>query len=388
MTKGTSHVTDEQGIALATASAVILTDDGSPPEWVKLFPYGTIRGRDGRGPYTVRDEAHGRQIITATTAYQAGADAPVDYEHQTQKAEKNGQPAPAAAWFKDFDARPDGVYARTEWTGRAAQHLAAKEYRYISPTFAHATDGTVLRIVGAGLTNLPNFEIPAIASQTTTGPTEQGAPMHPDLYKRLRAALGLADDTSEEAVVTHCQSLADGAKAAAKRLGLDAATSPALVATAAQAAVTALAASLKLGADATFPAIATAAQQLGAQIAIAGQIDLTKYVPMEAHVAVASQLAELQGKVSTTDAEREVDAAVKAGKITPALKDWALAMASQSLDAFKAYVAKAPVLVSTAGQTTIPAIAGGAQKLSEDELAVASQLNLTPEQYAKAKEGK
>jgi phage I-like protein len=376
MAKGVHHVADGE-IALATASAIVLSE-GQPPEWVKLFPYGTFKGRDGRGPYTVRDQAHAQQIIANTTAFQAGADNPVDYEHQTQRAEVNGKPAPAAGWFKQFEARPDGVYARSDWTATAAQHLVAKEYRYISPTFIHDRAGTVIRIVGAGLTNSPNLDIPAIASQT------QGVTMDPtELLKQIRAAFGMAADASLETIAAHCQHLATGTKAVAKLLGLPETTAPDQLATAAQGALAALATTLKVTGETTVPLLATAAQQV---VASAGQVDLAKYVPKELYVATANQLTELQGKVATTDVEREVAAAIEAGKITPALKDWAVATASQDLAAFKDFVAKAPKLVATAAQTTTtaPAPAAG-QQLTEGDLAVASQLGMTAEEYKKAK---
>lgn len=381
------HQTDEQGATLATASAVALPE-GQVPEWVKLFPYGTFMGRDGRGPYTVRDQAHAQQIIATTVAYQAGADNPVDYDHQTQRAAENGKPAPAAGWFKSFEARPDGVYARADWTAKAAQHLQDKEFRYISPTFIHTKDGTVLRIVGAGLTNLPNLDIPAIASQQNTGET-----MDPEeLLKQIRAALGLAADAKVETIAAHCQQLTAGATAVAKLLGLPATTPPDQLTTAAQAAVGTLATTLKVSGEVTLPALATAAQQIGAQLATANQVDLTKYVPMDVHLAVASQLGELQGKASTGAAERAVDDAIKAGKVTPALKGWALAMANQSLTAFQQYVEKAPVLVATAGQqpaTTPGTPANGQQgKLNDEEMAVANQLGLTAEQFLKTKEAR
>lgn len=391
MAKGTHHVTDEQGATLAIASAVALPD-GSVPEWVKLFPYGTFRGRDGRGPYTVRDLSHAQQIIAATVAYQAGADNPVDYDHQTQRSEKNGKPAPAAGWFKAFEAREDGIYAQSAWTGRAAQHIADKEFRYISPTFLHTADGTVLRIVGAGLTNMPNLDIPAIASQTITGET-----MDPEeLLKQIRAALDLAADAKVEAIAAHCQQLTAGAKTVAKLLALPETTPPAQLATAAQAAVATLATTLKLAGDATLPALATAAQQLGTQLATASQgtnqVDLTKYVPMDVHLAVASQLTELQKTSATNEVTTSVDQAIKDGKLMPAMKEWGLALASQNLGAFKDYVAKAPVLVATASQQPAAALgapANGQQgKLTDEELAVANQLGQTAEQYLKTKEGK
>ncbi|TAN61076.1 MAG: hypothetical protein EPN20_12920 [Magnetospirillum sp.] len=222
MADGDDHVVGP-GAVLATASAVILPE-GAVPEWVKLFEYGTIRGRDGRGPYVLRDHAHGQQVVATTVAYQMGADLPIDYEHQTQLAPTNGKPAPAAGWIKGLEARTDGIYAQVDWTAPAAQRIGAKEYRYISPAFAGdgpKSTGNVVRIAGAGLTNLPNFTIPAIASQT------RGEDMDlTELLKQIRAACGLSADITAEAVVTHCQTLTAGATAVAKLLGLPETTPP------------------------------------------------------------------------------------------------------------------------------------------------------------------
>lgn len=390
MAKGSHHVTDDQA-TLATASAVALPE-GQAPEWVKLFEYGVIRGRDGRGPYVLRDLAHAQQVVATTNAYQQGADLYVDYEHQTQRAEKNGQPAPAAGWIKELQARADGMFGRIEWTSPAAARIESKEYRYISPTFAGdgpASTGNVVRIAGAGLTNAPNFTIPAIASQI------QGEDMDPtELLKQIRAALGMSDTVSDETLATHCQQLTTGARAVAKLLGLPDTTPPDQLATAAQSAIAALATALNVGGDTTIPALATAAQQIGAQLATANQgtaqVDLTKYVPMDVHLAVASQFSTLQKSTATGAAESAVEDAIKAGKVTPALKGWALAMASQSLPKFLEYVDKAPVLVTASQQQTTATPPGtlaiGVQgKLTAEELAVASQLGQTPEQYLKTK---
>lgn len=324
---------------LATASAVALPD-GTAPEWVQLFGYGTVTGRNGLGPYTVRDAAHAAEIIATTSAYQAGADAPIDYDHQTQFAVQNGQRAPASGWIKGLEARDDGLYARTEWTAAAAQHIAAREYRYISPTFVHDRDGTVIRIVGAGLTNLPNLEIPAIASQT------QGDPMDPaELIKQIKAALGLPDDTADDALIERCK------------------------------------------------ALVAAAEKADQTTATASQVDLTRYVPMDVHLAVAGQLSTLQQSSATNEVTGAVEAAIRDGKVTPAMRDWALAYANQDLGGFRTYVAGAPLLVATASQHPAGATAGtsakGQQgKLTDEELAVANQLGQTPEQFLRTKEGK
>ncbi|TAN61077.1 MAG: hypothetical protein EPN20_12925 [Magnetospirillum sp.] len=151
----------------------------------------------------------------------------------------------------------------------------------------------------------------------------------------------------------------------------------------AQGALTALATTLKVAGEATMPVIATAAQQIAAG---AGQIDLTKYVPMDIYLALANQAAQT-GEAEVT---RTVDDAVTAGKIAPPMKAHWLAVASQNLAGFKELVAKMPVLVAPAGQQRqVPGVPlATADQLNADELAVAAQLGQTAEQYRKTKEGK
>lgn len=206
--------------------------------------------------------------------------------------------------------------------------------------------------------------------------------------KALLAALGMPETASQDDILKHCTALFGGYKAALKALGIAETTPPADVATAAQSAIGALATALKAPADANIAGLATAAQQL---VAGAGQVDLTKYVPKELYAATAAQLTELQGKVSKSGAERAVEDAIKAGKLTPALKDWGMATASQNLADFQAWVEKAPVLVATAAQQPAPgavAPAPGQQQLTADELAMCSQLGITAEDFKKSKEGK
>lgn len=61
----------------------------------------------------------------------------IDYEHQTDHTSENGQPAPAAGWIRELDVRGGALWGRVEWTAKAAASIAAREYRYISPTFRH-----------------------------------------------------------------------------------------------------------------------------------------------------------------------------------------------------------------------------------------------------------
>ena len=130
------------------------------PEWVMLMPAGQLNARDGRRWRLTDADA----VVSATRAAAGSLDLAIDFEHQTQHAKQNGQPAPAAGWIRKLQARSGALWARVEWTARAAAMLKAREYRYLSPTFFHAPDGTVMRIEGAALTNAPALAMPALAS--------------------------------------------------------------------------------------------------------------------------------------------------------------------------------------------------------------------------------
>lgn len=360
-------------LRLACHSIEIPAGD-SVPEWVHLLPIGReFYGRDGRGPYRIPDQAAAQRIIEATIAYQKGADLPFDYDHQLVFAEKNGQPAIASGWIKELAVRPDGIWGRVEWTAKAAAHIAAKEYRYLSPMFAHDKDGNVLRLAGAGLTNVPNLEISAIASQ-------HGEEDTMDLVKILAMLFGLPETSDQAAIVAHCQKLLSGFSAVAQRLGIAEANNPVLIGTAAQAAFGKLAGALGQPETATVDQLVTAAAQV---VTATGAPDPSKWVAMAQHQAVADELKKIKG----SQIEGEVDAAIKAGKIIPAQRDTMLAWAGQDLEGFKKFVEAQPAIVTAgqdpAGQGKPPGTDG---KLTDDELAICKQLGIKPEDYAKNKE--
>lgn len=273
---------------------VISTHDGADNAFNQLC--SDIRA--GRLP----DQAAAQRIIEATIAYQKGADLPFDYDHQLVFAEKNGQPAIASGWIKELAVRPDGIWGRVDWTAKAAAHIAAKEYRYLSPMFAHDKDGNVLRLAGAGLTNVPNLEITAIASQ-------HGEDCTMDLLKILAALFGLPETSDQAAIVAHCQKLLSGFSAVSQRLGIAEANNPILIATAAQAAFGKVAKALGQPETATIDQLVTAAAQV--VTTATGTPDPSKWVAMAQHQAVADELKTIKG----AQIGAEVDAAIKAGKI-------------------------------------------------------------------------
>ena len=360
---------------------------GAAPEWVQLLPAGTFSGRDGAGPYTLDDP---QAVIAATLAAASGADVPIDYDHQILWSRDNGQPAPASAWMKEFEARDDGIWARVDWTPAAAARVASREYRYLSPVFWHDDAGRIIRVEHAALTNTPNLEMQALASRLHSNGGEMDLKQ---FLATLAPVLGLPADVTAEQLAAHAKSLAERDRATgvvlvgmSKRLGLPETATPQVIDTAvadALAAVNETANALGLTGSVKPAQLAACAKELvGAN---KGQQqtspDPTKHVPMSEFVAVSSRLKALEDAQAQDKANESVEAAMAAGKVTPGNRDWALAYASKDPAGFAAFVAAAPSIVKPGqhGQGGTPPAASG--QLGEVDLAVCSRMGLDPEDY-------
>lgn len=369
---------------LRSTHAVII--GGGVPETIQILPLGTFYGRDGRGPFKIASKADAQKIIDSSLALAAGADLPIDYDHQTDYAAVPGVggTAIAAGWIKALEARDDGIWARVEWTEAAAAHLRAKEYRYISPVYAHSKTGVVSLLLRAGLTNNPNLELKAVASA-------QHQEDDMDFIAKLRKALGLPETTSEEDVL-----------ALASRLQLHS-TSFTALATAAglklddkSETVTAIAAAIGAkvkGFDAAATAAGLKADDKPEQLAVAinagkaaGTVDPTKFVPVEQVVALQSQLNELKTSVNSDKSTAAVDKAIQAGKLIPGLRDWGISLHSSNPAEFDKFVAAAPVVLKPGTEELLVSAAAGADGLTDDERAICSAMGVSPEDFKKNKE--
>ncbi len=305
---------------------------GTPPEWVQLLPLGTFSGRDGRGPYRVQSGAVAARIVSASAAY-AGTTKPViDYDHQTDFAVPKGGTAPAAGWIAAMEVRADGVWGRVEWTDRARQAIASREFRYLSPVFDYdQKTGDIRRILRAGLTNSPNLNLTALAST--------GAAMQ-DFLNQLARLLGLPDGADQAAILSAIGGLLDSKKP-----------------------------------DGT----ATASVMP----------DPSQYVPRDLYDSVATELASIRSAGNEERAMGKVDAAIQDGRVTPAQRDWALALCRQDPQSFDRFIATAPQIVPVRPKSfgSRPVLPGGDAGLSDTQLAVCSSLGLDPKDYAKNLEG-
>ena len=320
---------------------------------VQLLPAGAFRSADGSGrpadaPHWRIDGAIAARLIARVVA--RANPLVVDYEHQTLYSEKNGQPAPAAGWFAGSALEwrdGEGLFASVDWTPAAAGHIADGEYKFISPVFEYdRSSGEVLDLRMAALTNNPGLHGMAAVALTALNDfsTEEDPPVNETL-KKLLAALGLAENIGEAEAVS-------------------------------------AAAALKAKAD--------SADGLNTQVAAlkAQAPDPAKFVPVETMQSLQTQVASLTARLNEGEVADVVEAALAAGKLLPAQKEWANELGKTNLAALKSYVEKTPAIAALGGMQSDGKNPGGnaTHQSTGAEMAVMKALGLTAEQFATGKQ--
>lgn len=123
----------------------------------------------------------------------------------------------AVGLMTDFRVTPAGLEALTEWTPKGVSLVRSGEWNFWSPEWApqhiNRATGEVggWWLSGTALTNSPYFHtMPAVAASTAippsspTGTTTKGKHMN---YAKIAAALGMPEDSNEEAIMAECSKL-------------------------------------------------------------------------------------------------------------------------------------------------------------------------------------
>lgn len=330
-----------------TASITAAVPPDAPPR-IELIPTGSFRLADHRGEFELEDAA---AVIAASLSSAPGGQLYIDFGHGIDGGGERR--SSAAGWITGLDVEGDRIMASVDWTPEGEQALRNRAYRFISPVFM--TRGRkVMRIDGAGLVNRPALpQLRQLASQQED--------IQMDDIKKIAAALDLGETASVEDIL--------GAIEKQKGAGERNATVLASVMDA--AGVTDLD-------DA-------GVRQLCARVG--EEPDPTRYVPKVALDEVTRQLAALQGEVSAKSVEAAVEAAMKAGKLTPAMEAWGRQLASRDMAAFEAFAASAPVLVTAARQVDGPAPDAGDGDLTATERQICAVTGVDPDRFLATKKG-
>ena len=328
-------------VALAIAALGVELSADAPRDF-RVIPAGEFRAWDGRPAECaawVCLEEDGRRIIAELAARHSPR--VIDYEHATLHAKKNGGKAPAAGWFAAAEWRADGLWLiGVDWTALAAQEVADKVYRFVSPVFSYnPKTGRVGSLLHAALTNDPALDgltdLAALAASLLLTPPLEEKPMD-ELLEQLRWLLNLPLGATAEDVIAQLQELmdqvkGDGTAAASFDLSAHLAGQTAQIAT--------LSAQLETPDPAKFVPVASlsAAQTEHATAISALQAE---------HATAQGTIAALTAQIDGDKLDKVVTAALTAGKLTPATEPWARDLGKKDLAALSAFVAAAPVVVA------------------------------------------
>jgi phage I-like protein len=292
--------TPKNGVALCAANpsdraricVALNAPSGDVPEWVVLLPAGPlVQGYDNRS-WTMPDA---EAVAAASNTWAKSMGAPLDECHATQLQSK----APACGWFEEYRVAENGaIEARVDWTELGRGFVSRKEYRFISAAFDYDIESReILCCIGGGLTNAHNLRVPALNQ------TQEEETMDP----KVLAALGLTP-------------VGDAAKDTAAALN----------------------------------AIQTLKDEKATALNAAQAPSLDKFVPRADYDTALNRATDAEQKLQQIETdgfrakvETAVNAAVKAGKVSPATKQYHLDTIKDdtALNSFEATYGKAPALV-------------------------------------------
>lgn len=329
---------------------------GKAPEIIPVLPMGHVVS--SKGEFDVDGESF---AAMKAKIKRHGVDLVVDYEHQTL----GGNQAPAAGWVKELILDDGYIKAKVEWTPRAKEYLENREYRYVSPVIlVRKTDNKAMELHSIALTNTPAIE--GMTPLVNKSDPEGGQDPMNELLKTLAKMLDLAEDATEEQVVEALKALKE--TAAAQQPPDEKNDDDAIVANKAICEL--------LGLKAGAPTEEVAAKIAGLQ------------ANANSDPALAAEVKALKDKLAERDADDAVELALKAGKLTPAQKDWAKSYALSDPKGFAGFVEKAPQVVpmeEVAGGATV---ALKADDLTGDAMVACKQIGVTAEDIQKyGKEG-
>jgi phage I-like protein len=358
---------------------------------VQLLPAGDFAARDGRpGPgKTWRlNDAEGERLAAQITRTAQQSAFCIDFDHQTIRSEANGQPAPAAAFATRFEWRKGvGLFATdVAWTERAKAYIESGEYKYLSPVIKFDDAGRITGVLMAAITNYPALlgmapigtQLCAVlAAQFTDPDADPSKETDMALLATLIATLGLTAQATEAEALSAVSALRTTAEAAGARPVVPQALGAALglAAGADEAAALSAVAALKASGDGKGAAKGTGD---GETLALVSTLQ--------------AQVTELSGQINERNVLEAVDAAIAAGKLLPAMRDWALGIGRADIAQLHAYIKAAPA--AQLGQPQSGGAKGGAgdgkgggehtAALSAQELDVCTRMGITPEAYRAA----
>lgn len=296
-------------------------DQGANAVWLPMIPAGEAVGRDGRTWKNSNPDA----IVAAFDAH-----LPFDLEHATEIRAQEGKEADACGWIIALENRDGEIWAQVEWNYLGRYKITDKLYKYYSPAFNYNKDGVITSMSSAGLTNKPNFCVPALNRQ------EENTMKLPKL---ICDALGLTEEATEQEALTAINTLQSE-----KEVALNRANTP----------------------------------------------DLNLFVPKDTYEVALNRATTAEAELAEINQQKVealVQSAIDDGKVAPADKDMYVGLCSseKGREQFAKFIEGAPQ-IATNRQVETPKDKDGKPKLEEHEVALCRKMGVTEEEFLAAKQ--
>ena len=173
---------------------------------VQIAPYGTYEngGSDGKRHRQTVDE---KSVQTLLENF--GGEVLVDADHESEL----GGSTEALAWITALSDRgpgPEGgLWGAFRWTDAGAEAVTGRRFRFVSAAWEVDEKDRPLRLISCALTNKPAIPAkPILNSATATAsPQPNPQPQPTPNMDEIKAALGLAPDADEAAILEAVQAL-------------------------------------------------------------------------------------------------------------------------------------------------------------------------------------
>lgn len=393
------------------------------PQWVMIARTGAWLGHPTRPEIITPDHLHSALDYFNQHYAAHRADLVIDYHHASVTAPALGGRAPAAGWITAMELRAGGaeLWGRALWTAEAANAIAQRQYRCLSPVLRFNSPNRVsgepvpMTVHSVALTNTPFLtELESLNTNpvSVTGGNKATAAAGPGPGPDAQATHSSAEGGESMSVLDSlATALEKEPEQVASELGLDPAvrrTAPpgardkevaeAMMANAARLKeleaklaepvppVSAeVANALGVTADAGETKVKAAVIRLKAPTASLSAVRRKLSLPDDApDQEILNAIGALQEAGRRFEADELVDAAIAAGKIPPAHRDFYLREALNDLSAAQDVITTLPVLIEP--QPRVSGVAGRApgRQLDVAEEAVCRQLGLSAEAFLNA----
>jgi len=321
-----------------------------------------------------------------------GADLVIDYHHASARPAPGGPSAPAAGWISAMELRAGGeeLWGRVQWTTQAANQIAERQYRYLSPVLRFGAPDRVsgepvpMYIHSVALTNTPFLTELESLNEARAMDGEGESNSTPEGGERMSLLEGIAEalDLEPEQVASRL-GLQNAISGADEPGNTDGTVAEAILALADRQLPVSPAVANALGVAPDADETQVRASIIRLKAPGAGLEAVRRALGLDGEAAeadVLNAIGELRESRRRDEAARLVDEAVEAGRIPPAHREFYLREALGDLAAAREVINSLPVLTARSPQ---PGRAAG-RDLTEDERAVCRQLDLSAEQFLEA----